>query len=120
MSIKAISVQVTFDGGSELGWLAAFQTTLRFFFPFKVLACTEILDFREIFAPELSPEEWKPVVAVQSSSNVPIESTWSYDRKFNGRSIREVLEEGRIHLIPGDVVHTYVITSISWGFSDTF
>ncbi|KAJ7794463.1 hypothetical protein B0H14DRAFT_2621896 [Mycena olivaceomarginata] len=85
----AISVQVTFDGGSELGWLAAFRTTLR-----------------EIFAPELSPEEWKPVVAVQSSSNIPIESTWSYDRKFNGRSIREVLKEGRIHLIPGDVVHT--------------
>ncbi|KAJ7897333.1 hypothetical protein B0H14DRAFT_2557937 [Mycena olivaceomarginata] len=63
---------------------------------------------KEIFAPELSPEEWKPVVAVQSSSNIPIESTWSYDRKFNGRSIREVLEEGRIHLIPGDVVHTYI------------
>ncbi|KAJ7358268.1 hypothetical protein DFH08DRAFT_802106 [Mycena albidolilacea] len=86
-----ISMQVTFDGGSELGWLAAFQTTLR-----------------EIFATELSPEEWKPVVAVQSSSNIPIESTWSYDRKFNGRSIREVLEEGHIHLIPGDVVHTYI------------
>ncbi|KAF8207373.1 hypothetical protein K438DRAFT_1575965 [Mycena galopus ATCC 62051] len=80
----AISVQVTFDGGSELGWLAAFQTTLRF----------------------LSPEEWKPVVAVQSSSNIPIESTWSYDRKFNGHSICEVLEEGRIPLVPGDVVHT--------------
>ncbi|KAJ6598766.1 hypothetical protein B0H10DRAFT_1924111 [Mycena sp. CBHHK59/15] len=25
---QATSVQVTFDGGSELGWLAAFQTTL--------------------------------------------------------------------------------------------
>ncbi|KAJ7788030.1 hypothetical protein B0H14DRAFT_2398824 [Mycena olivaceomarginata] len=73
----AISVQVTFDGGSELGWLAAFQTTLRFLFPFQ-----------------------------SSCFNIPIESTWSYDRKFNGRSIREVLEEGRIHLIPGDVVHT--------------
>ncbi|KAF8125011.1 hypothetical protein K438DRAFT_1649155, partial [Mycena galopus ATCC 62051] len=84
----AILVQVTFNGGSELGWLAAFQTTLR-----------------EIFAPELSPEEWKPVVAVQSSSNIPIESIWSYDQKFNGCSIHEVLEEGHIHLIPGDVVH---------------
>ncbi|KAJ7859991.1 hypothetical protein B0H14DRAFT_2576910 [Mycena olivaceomarginata] len=73
---------------------------------FGVLACPEALDLREIFAPELSPEEWKPVVAVQSSSNIPIESTWSYDRKFNGRSIREVLEEGRIHLIPGDAAHT--------------
>ncbi|KAF8185796.1 hypothetical protein K438DRAFT_1765585 [Mycena galopus ATCC 62051] len=49
--------------------------------------------------------ESKPVVAVQSSSNIPIESTWSYDRKFNGRTIRDVLEEGRIHLIPGDVIH---------------
>ncbi|KAJ7837607.1 hypothetical protein B0H13DRAFT_2368086 [Mycena leptocephala] len=68
----ATSVQVTFDGGSELGWLAAFQTTLR-----------------ETFAPKLSAEEWKPVVAVQSSSNIPIESTWSYDRKFNGRTIRD-------------------------------
>ncbi|KAJ7495784.1 hypothetical protein B0H11DRAFT_2190352 [Mycena galericulata] len=84
----AISVQVTFDGGSELGWLAAFQTTLR-----------------EVFAPDLSAEEWKPVVAVKSTSNIPIESTWSYDRKFNGRSMRDILEEGRIHLIPGDVVH---------------
>ncbi|KAJ7912784.1 hypothetical protein B0H13DRAFT_2474022 [Mycena leptocephala] len=84
----AISVQVTFDGGSELGWLAAFQTTLR-----------------EVFAPDLSAEEWKPVVAVKSTSNIPIESTWSYDRKFNSRSMRDILEEGRIHLIPGDVVH---------------
>ncbi|KAJ7348382.1 hypothetical protein DFH08DRAFT_661134, partial [Mycena albidolilacea] len=46
-----------------------------------------------------------PVVAVKSTSNIPIESTWSYDRKFNGRSMRDILEEGRIHLIPGDVVH---------------
>ncbi|KAJ7249015.1 hypothetical protein C8J57DRAFT_1002452, partial [Mycena rebaudengoi] len=29
---KAISIQVTFDGGSELGWLASFQTNLRCFF----------------------------------------------------------------------------------------
>ncbi|KAJ7246194.1 hypothetical protein C8J57DRAFT_1678352 [Mycena rebaudengoi] len=72
----------------ELGWLAAFQTTLR-----------------EVFAPDLSAEEWKPVIAVNSTSNIPIESTWSYDRKFNGRSMWDMLEEGRIHLIPGDVVH---------------
>ncbi|KAJ6484892.1 hypothetical protein C8R45DRAFT_999611 [Mycena sanguinolenta] len=69
---QAISVQVTFDGGSELGWLSAFQTTLR-----------------EVFAPELSVNEWKPVVAVKSSSNIPIESTWSYDRQFNGRTLRD-------------------------------
>ncbi|KAJ7287662.1 hypothetical protein C8J57DRAFT_1496089 [Mycena rebaudengoi] len=86
--VSKYGVQVTFDGGSELGWLAAFQTTLR-----------------EVFAPDLSAEEWKPVVTVNSTSNIPIESTWSYDRKFNGRSMRDMLEEGRIHLIPGDVVH---------------
>ncbi|KAF8140804.1 hypothetical protein K438DRAFT_1636902, partial [Mycena galopus ATCC 62051] len=73
----ATSVQVTFDGGSELGWLAAFQTTLR-----------------ETFAPDLSVEEWKPVVAVQSSSNIPIESTWSYDCKFNGRTIWDLVSFG--------------------------
>ncbi|KAJ6624342.1 hypothetical protein B0H10DRAFT_1943243 [Mycena sp. CBHHK59/15] len=82
------NMEVTFDGSSELGWLAAFQTTLR-----------------EVFAPDLSAEEWKPVVAVKSTSNIPIESTWSYDRKFNGRSMWDILEEGRIHLILGDVVH---------------
>ncbi|KAJ7433630.1 hypothetical protein B0H11DRAFT_2375516 [Mycena galericulata] len=85
---QATSVQVTFDGGSELGWLAAFQTTLR-----------------EIFAPDLSADEWRPVVAVKSTSNITIESTWSYDRQFNGRSLRAIIEEGRIHLIPGDLVH---------------
>ncbi|KAJ6527428.1 hypothetical protein B0H19DRAFT_1385429 [Mycena capillaripes] len=85
---KAIPVQVTFDGGSELGWLSAFQTTLR-----------------EVFAPDLSVEDWKPVVAVKSTSNIPIESTWAYDRQFNGRSLRETLEEGRIYLVPGDTVH---------------
>ncbi|KAJ7511245.1 hypothetical protein B0H11DRAFT_1700633, partial [Mycena galericulata] len=83
---QATSVQVTFDGGSELGWLAAFQTTLR-----------------EVFAPELSADEWRPVVAVKSTSNISIESTWSYDRQFNGRSLRAIVEEGRIHLIPGDL-----------------
>ncbi|KAJ7862259.1 hypothetical protein B0H14DRAFT_3614015 [Mycena olivaceomarginata] len=85
---KAISIQVTFDGGSELGWLASFQTTLR-----------------QIFAPELTAEEWKPILAVQSSINIPIESTWSYDRQFNGRSLRNILEDGRIHLTPRDLIH---------------
>ncbi|KAJ7853169.1 hypothetical protein B0H14DRAFT_2354492, partial [Mycena olivaceomarginata] len=85
---KAISIQVTFDGGSELGWLASFQTTLR-----------------QIFAPELTAKEWKPILAVQSSINIPIESTWSYDRQFNGRSLRNILEDGRIHLTPGDLIH---------------
>ncbi|KAJ7268363.1 hypothetical protein C8J57DRAFT_1228076 [Mycena rebaudengoi] len=29
----------------------------------------------------------------------------AYDRQFNGRSFRAILEEDRIHLIPGDLVH---------------
>ncbi|KAJ7712307.1 hypothetical protein B0H14DRAFT_2645370 [Mycena olivaceomarginata] len=58
-----------------------------------------------IFAPELTAEEWKPILAVQSSINIPIESTWSYDRQFNGRSLRNILEDGRIHLTPGDLIH---------------
>ncbi|KAJ7799022.1 hypothetical protein B0H14DRAFT_2388344, partial [Mycena olivaceomarginata] len=80
--LQAIPVQVTFDGGSELGWFSAFQTTLR-----------------EVFVPDLSVEDWKPVVAVKSTSNIPIESTWAYDRQLNGRSLRETLEEGRIYLL---------------------
>ncbi|KAK7014636.1 hypothetical protein R3P38DRAFT_3573378 [Favolaschia claudopus] len=88
---KAVSVQVTFDGGSELGWLAAFQTTLR-----------------QEFAPRLSMADWPPTVSVKSSSNISIESAWSFDRNFNGRSLREILEEGRIHLIPGNLIHRHL------------
>ncbi|KAK6991980.1 hypothetical protein R3P38DRAFT_2482587, partial [Favolaschia claudopus] len=89
---QATSVQLTFDGGSELGWLAAFQTTLRCKFS------------------KLSLQQWPPRVAVKSTSNIPIliESTWSYDRKFNGRSLRDILEEGRIHLLPGDLIHRHL------------
>ncbi|KAF7371823.1 hypothetical protein MVEN_00039000 [Mycena venus] len=76
---KAISIQVTFDGGSELGWLASFQTTLR-----------------EVFAPRLNAEEWKPILAVQSSINVPIESIWSCDRLFNNHSIHDSSKAGSI------------------------
>lgn len=64
---------------------------------------------REIFAPELTAEEWKPILVVQRSINVPIESTWSYDRQFNGRTMRDILEEGRVHLIPGDLIHRYFV-----------
>ncbi|KAK7016698.1 hypothetical protein R3P38DRAFT_2542006 [Favolaschia claudopus] len=88
---QATSVQVTFDGGIELGWLAAFQTSLR---------CVKF--------SKLSFQQWPPCVAVKSTSNISIESTWSYDRKFNGRSLREILEEGRIHLIPGDLIHRHL------------
>ncbi|KAJ7477792.1 hypothetical protein B0H11DRAFT_1661884, partial [Mycena galericulata] len=44
-------------------------------------------------------------VTVKSTSNIIIESTWSYDQQFNGQSLRATIEEGRIHLIPGDLVH---------------
>ncbi|KAK7029057.1 hypothetical protein R3P38DRAFT_3515958 [Favolaschia claudopus] len=80
---KAVSVQVTFDGGSELGWLAAFQTTLR---P------------RQEFAPRLSIVDWPPTVSVKSSSNISIESA----------CLRDILEEGRIHLIPGNLIHSFL------------
>ncbi|KAK6993135.1 hypothetical protein R3P38DRAFT_2524907, partial [Favolaschia claudopus] len=83
-SYEAISVQVTFDDGSELGWLSAFQTTLR-----------------EIFAPLVDPVAWKPCVAVQSSPNIPIESTWSYDRKFNGAAFVTFLKK------VGSILHLF-------------
>ncbi|KAK6981183.1 hypothetical protein R3P38DRAFT_3410887 [Favolaschia claudopus] len=72
----AISVQVTFDGGSELGWLSAFQTTLR-----------------ETFAPELSTAEWPACVAVQSSINIPIESTWHLFRWLWSKIVQISLDE---------------------------
>ncbi|KAJ7026380.1 hypothetical protein C8F04DRAFT_966448, partial [Mycena alexandri] len=46
--------------------------------------------------------------AVKSTSNITIESAWSYDRQFNGRTLRAIIEEGRIHLIPGDLLHRQV------------
>jgi hypothetical protein len=106
----AISVQVTFDGGSELGVAFRFSNNTEVSFFVSARSGIPLSPFsenhqythamsRETFAPDLSTQEWKPVVAVKSSSKIPIESTWSYDPQFNGRSLRDILEEGRIHLI---------------------
>ncbi|KAK6984681.1 hypothetical protein R3P38DRAFT_2575599 [Favolaschia claudopus] len=85
---------VFLDMVSELGWLAAFQTTLRYVN--SALGVNDSLIHlanRQEFAPRLSVVEWPPTVSVKSTSNISIESAWSYDRNFNGRSLREILED---------------------------
>ncbi|KAF8179694.1 hypothetical protein K438DRAFT_1768731 [Mycena galopus ATCC 62051] len=87
-------VQVIFDGGSGLAWLAAFQTTLSYHKKSN-------LQLQGNIRSRTFGRRMKSVVAVQGSSNIPIKFIWSYDRKFNGRSLRDILEEDQIHLIPG-------------------
>ncbi|KAJ7841991.1 hypothetical protein B0H14DRAFT_3693007 [Mycena olivaceomarginata] len=46
-----------------------------------------------IFAPELTAEEWKPILAVQSSINIPIESTWNLFRWLWPKIVQIGLDE---------------------------
>ncbi|KAJ7588666.1 hypothetical protein C8J56DRAFT_785419 [Mycena floridula] len=83
-----IPIQMTVDGGSEVGWMHSAQTTLRY-----------------VYMPELSPDAWKPMVSLPSTSNVSIEATWWFERRFDGLSLRDILEQGRAHLRTGDEIH---------------
>ncbi|KAJ7577176.1 hypothetical protein C8J56DRAFT_1113742 [Mycena floridula] len=84
----AIPIQMTVDGGSEVGWLHSGQTTLR-----------------EIYAPQISMEQFPAYVSMPSTYNISIESVWQYKCRFNGLSEKDILDEGSIHLHSGDQVH---------------
>ncbi|THU88708.1 hypothetical protein K435DRAFT_679314 [Dendrothele bispora CBS 962.96] len=69
-----IPEQLTVDGGTETGQMRACHIALR-----------------NIYAPELSFETHPPFVALKSSDNVPIESSWENLRKYNGRDLKEAI-----------------------------
>ncbi|KAJ7581363.1 hypothetical protein C8J56DRAFT_1057353 [Mycena floridula] len=85
---QAFPIQITIDGGTEVGWLTAIHTTLR-----------------EMFSESISVEDRKAVVSMPSTLNIPIESAWWFNRRFVGLNIADVLQRGHDHMHTSDFIH---------------
>ncbi|KAJ7908244.1 hypothetical protein B0H13DRAFT_2498450 [Mycena leptocephala] len=86
----AFALQLTVDGGSETGEMYAAHSALR-----------------QTYTPELNPTEWPEFVALKSVNNIPIENLWKWLLKTIGRSLREIIEEGKTNGLfnPGNQIH---------------
>ncbi|KIK53904.1 hypothetical protein GYMLUDRAFT_63468 [Collybiopsis luxurians FD-317 M1] len=91
-----IPLQMTVDGGNETGIMYGFQHSLRM-----------------AYLPDLDETQYPTFVSLQSTNNIPIESTWSYWQKAKGTTIRQVIASGyeqgffivgnELHLLPSGV-----------------
>ncbi|KAJ7820449.1 hypothetical protein B0H14DRAFT_2599953 [Mycena olivaceomarginata] len=71
---NGVFMQATVDGGSETGELYAAHVALR-----------------QHCMPEISFEESAPLVAMKSTDNTPIESSWHLFTNYVGLDIKEVI-----------------------------
>ncbi|KAJ6538057.1 hypothetical protein B0H19DRAFT_1217911 [Mycena capillaripes] len=87
---KSFALQLTVDGGSETGEMYAAHSALR-----------------QTYTPDLNPMEWPELVALKSVNNIPIENLWKWLLKTIGRSLREIIEEGKTNGLfnPGNQIH---------------
>lgn len=88
---KAIPLQITVDKGSETGEMYAQQIALR-----------------ELYAPDLSLEQWPAFVALTSTHNTNAEALWLWMTKTATGSIREIIQAGQTfgYFIPTSQLHT--------------
>ncbi|KAJ7486808.1 hypothetical protein FB451DRAFT_1534883 [Mycena latifolia] len=86
-------LQITVDKGSETGEMYAAQKALR-----------------ELYTPDLDPLHWPEFVALKSVNNIPIENLWKWLLKTIGRSLREIIEEGKTNGLfsPGNEIHVHL------------
>ncbi|KAJ7630047.1 hypothetical protein DFH06DRAFT_1140788 [Mycena polygramma] len=86
----AFPIQITVDKGSETGEMYAAHT-----------------GFRKTYTPDLNPIEWPEFVALKSVNNIVIENLWKWLLKTIGRSLREVIEDGKTNGLfnPGNQIH---------------
>ncbi|KAJ7621922.1 hypothetical protein DFH06DRAFT_1009665 [Mycena polygramma] len=86
----AFPIQITVDKGSETGEMYAAHT-----------------GFRQTYTPDLNPIEWPEFVALKSVNNIVIENLWKWLLKTIGRSLREVIEDGKTNGLfnPGNQIH---------------
>ncbi|KAJ6560679.1 hypothetical protein B0H10DRAFT_2169414 [Mycena sp. CBHHK59/15] len=85
-----VFVQATVDGGSETGEMYAAHLALR-----------------QHCMPEISLEDAPAFVALKSTDNIPIESSWHLFTNYVGLDIKQVLLLGKSHnyFIPGIQLH---------------
>ncbi|KAJ7430111.1 hypothetical protein B0H11DRAFT_2398532 [Mycena galericulata] len=77
---NGVFVQATVDGGSETGELYAAHVALR-----------------QHCMPEISFEESAPFIAMKSTDNIPIESSWHLFTNYVGLDIKQVILIGKSH-----------------------
>ncbi|KAF9064745.1 hypothetical protein BDP27DRAFT_1425506 [Rhodocollybia butyracea] len=69
-----IPLQLTVDGGTETGQMRACLTALR-----------------QIYTPDLALDKVPAFVALKSSDNIPIETSWHYMRTYNGKDLKAAI-----------------------------
>ncbi|KAJ7822575.1 hypothetical protein B0H14DRAFT_2598498 [Mycena olivaceomarginata] len=75
-----VFVQATVDGGSETGELYATHVALR-----------------QHCMPDISADDATPFVALKSTDNIPIESSWHLFTNYVGLDIKQILLLGKSH-----------------------
>ncbi|KAJ6580235.1 hypothetical protein B0H10DRAFT_1962623 [Mycena sp. CBHHK59/15] len=75
---NGVFVQATVDGGSETGELYAAHVALR-----------------QLCMPEVSFKDAPPFVALKSTDNIPIESSWHLFTNYVGSDIKQILLLGK-------------------------
>ncbi|KAJ7251091.1 hypothetical protein C8J57DRAFT_1520961 [Mycena rebaudengoi] len=87
---NGVFVQATVDGGSETGELYAAHVALRYH-------CM----------PDISLDAAPPFVALPSTDNIPIESSWHLFTNYIGLDIKQILLLGKSHnyFNPGFLQH---------------
>ncbi|KAE9390278.1 hypothetical protein BT96DRAFT_833657 [Gymnopus androsaceus JB14] len=87
-----IPLQLTVDGGNETGQMCACHIALR-----------------QIYTPDLPFDQVPAFVALKSSDNVPIESSWSNMRDYNGRDLKTAIlltkDSDKQYFNPMDPLH---------------
>ncbi|KAK7046463.1 hypothetical protein R3P38DRAFT_2508022 [Favolaschia claudopus] len=86
-------IQITVDGGSETGDMYAAHVALR-----------------QTHTADLDPIRWPPMVVLRSVNNIPIENSWKWLRKTNGRSLFEWIVDGKTNGLfnPGNQMHIHL------------
>ncbi|KZV59667.1 hypothetical protein PENSPDRAFT_694942 [Peniophora sp. CONT] len=73
-----IPLQITADKGTETPDLYAMQN-----------------GWRDIYAPNINPDEWPAFQALKSVHNTPIEGLWNFLQKNTGVNLKEVITRGK-------------------------
>lgn len=104
---------MTYDGGTETQYMAALHEQLRYAISLCLFGQENSFLVREEFLPGVTITEIPACVALQSSDNIPIESLWSYLRKFIGRDIKETILEGKTqhYINSSNEIHMCVLSS---------
>ena len=106
------------DKGSETVQMIEFQKLLRYApettFSALISGTTDHLNtFRHDAAPEVTEDEFRSWVQVQSKHNTPIEGFWLWLREGEGHNVRDVILSGATVFNSEDPLHVFVFICLS-------